>query len=358
LRRRTASWQFIWVGILGAISILYKITFVAPLIVAGLSILVAAWTTRNEAGAWKTMLSRLVWMTIGLILPLAIVAVYFASLGLWYRFTRVFVFGFTYINDPHLMGGSDLPRPFGFPLFWMSVNNIALLFFGLMGTYHLIRRSIPLRNMDHLTDFAMALWLVISFALAGMRGGGFPHYVLPSIPPLAFIAAIEIRTTYRNWQKTALRNYALSGAIFLIALVAANFVYTDYELYDQFTRYTLGAISKESFVQKIEPDGYASQEIAQYLKSHTTQNDFIYIWSIHVEPYYYADRVPPIDILWPSYVGATGSPTRIFNPQTKYIVLDTPDRWLRPQWLMDGLAANYKLETVIDDREIYRRNPT
>ncbi len=156
LRRRAANSYFIWVGILGAISILYKITFVAPLIVAGISILATAWITRSEAAVWKTMFSRLIWMTIGLIIPLAVVAAYFASLGLWYRFTRVFVFGFTYINDPHLMGGSDLPRPFGFPLFWMSVNNICLLFFGLMGAYHLIAFGINCcnRNPDYLSTLA------------------------------------------------------------------------------------------------------------------------------------------------------------------------------------------------------------
>jgi len=210
--------------------------------------------------------------------------------------------------------------------------------------------------MHALTDFAMALWLIISFALAGMRGGGFAHYILPSIPPLALIAAIEIRTAYQRWQEISLKKFALPGAVMLIALVVLNFFYSNYELYAKYVRYTFGAISQESFIQKIDPDAYASQKVAQYLTPHTTHDDFIYIWSIHVEPYYYADRLPPIDILWPSYVGATGTPTRIFCQHTKYIILDLPNRWPRPQWLMDGLFANYKLETIIDGRELYRRN--
>src|SRR5215212_184054 len=95
-RRQAPAWQFIWLGILGALSILYKITFVAPLIVAGISIPLMAWMTRKEAGAWKTMLSRLIWMAIGLIVPLAIVAAYFASLGLWKQFLLIFEFGLNY----------------------------------------------------------------------------------------------------------------------------------------------------------------------------------------------------------------------------------------------------------------------
>ena len=71
--------------------------------------------------------------------------------------------------------------------------------------------------------------------------------------------------------------------------------------------------------------------------------------------YYYADRLPPIDILWPSYVSATGSPERIFNPRTKYIVVDDANIFSRPQWLINGLNQDYDLEIVIEKLEIYRR---
>ncbi len=66
-RRQAQDWQFSWLGILGALSILYKVTFIAPLIVAGIAIPLMAWITRKEAGAWKTMLSRLIWMVIGFV---------------------------------------------------------------------------------------------------------------------------------------------------------------------------------------------------------------------------------------------------------------------------------------------------
>ena len=71
--------------------------------------------------------------------------------------------------------------------------------------------------------------------------------------------------------------------------------------------------------------------------------------------YYYADRLPPIDILWPPYVSATGPPERIFNQRTKYIVVDDIKIFSRPEWLLDGLEQNYQLETVINRMEIYRR---
>lgn len=354
-RKRAPAWQFIWVGVLGAICVLYKVTFVAPLLVAGISILGIAWTTRHESGTFKTMLLRLIWMGIGFIVSLSIVAAYFASLGLWERIMLVFELGTGYISDAQLMGGSDLPRPFGFPLFWLSVNNIALLLFGLIGTYRLVRRSLPARNIDNVADLALVLWFVVSMALAGLRGGGFAHYVLPVLPPLALLAAIEISTAYQRWKMTSSQRSAILGAGVFVALVVINFAFSNYELYNQYVNYKTGDITHENFLYKVDPAGYASQLITQYLKTRSIPDDFIYIWSIYVDVYYYADRLPPVDILWPSYVSATGPPERIFAPRTKYIVLDIPERISRPRWLMDGLAADYYLETTIEGREIYRR---
>lgn len=356
LRKGSPAWQFVWVGMLGAISILYKVIFVAPLMAGGLSIIALAWTKHHEAGAWKTMLLQLFAMGLGVLLPLVLVAGYFASLGLWDRFMLIFEFGGKYFNDPQLMGGSSFPRPFGFPLFWISLNNIALLVFGLFGTYRLVRRAFPLANANRLTDFALATWFIASLALAGARGGGFAHYVLPVIPPLALMAAIEISTAYESWKTTAVnKNFATLGAGFFVSLIVVNFVWGNYGIYSQYAAYRLDRIPYDNFLRKVSEGSYASQSVAKYIKAHTTQDDRIYIWSIHVDAYYYADRLPPVDILWPSYISATGSPTRIFDQRTKYIILDEPERMPRPQWLLDGLAANYSLETIINGREIYRR---
>lgn len=355
-RKQAPPWQFLWIGVLGAISILYKVTFIAPLIVTGLSIIVLAWSKRREPGIWKTMLRQTIWLTTGLVICLVFVAVYFARLGLWERFMLTFEFGSIYFNNPDLMGASWLPRPFGFPLFWMSLNNIALLIFGLFGAYRLTLRALPIQDTNSLTDFALVLWLVVSLALAGLRGGGFAHYVLPVIPPLALIAAIEISTMYKSWETSSPINFAKLGAGVLISLIGINFIWANHELYNHYLSYKFGRTSYEYFLRSVSEGGYASQAVARYVKAHTNPDDFVYAWSIYMDLFYYADRLPPIDILWPSFVSATGSPDRIFNPNTKYIVLDTPERYKRPQWLMDGLATDYYLETTVEGWEIYRRD--
>jgi hypothetical protein len=352
-RRYRPAWQFIWLGVVGALSFLYKVNLVAPLVVAGITIPWSAWMTRKEPGAWKTMSSRLIWMAIGFIIPLGIVSAYFASLGLWERFILVFKFGFNYM-DAGVMNSAGLPRPFGFPLFWMSVNNFALLFLGLLGVYYLVRHSIPVRSTENLTDIVVSLWLLISMAMAGLRGGGFPHYVLPVVPPLALVASIGISRAYQNWRLVS-EKWANLGRSVAVALVILLFFWSNFSLYREYARYKVGRISHPQFLQAVYKDGYISQQISSYLRTHTQPDDFIYLWSLYIDVYYYADRLPPIDIVWPAYASATGSPNRIFEARTKYIVVDIPRQGSLPQWLLDGLAADYELETTIEGSEIYRR---
>ena len=168
------------------------------------------------------------------------------------------------------------------------------------------------------------------------------------------MASIEMSGIYQRW-KISSEKLANLGRSAFIALVIFLSLWSNYSLYHDYAMYKLSRISHDKFLQSVYGEGFAAQQISNYLKAHTSPDDFIYLWSIHVNVYYYADRQPPIDILWPTYIGATGSPSRIFNARTKYIVLDIPKGGQNPQWLTDGLAANYELETVIEGSEIYRR---
>ncbi|HLO17534.1 MAG TPA: hypothetical protein VK206_22065 [Anaerolineales bacterium] len=359
LRNKVPAWQFVWVGIIGAICILYKIIFVGPLAVAGIAILAKAWIERRQRTVLKTAFLRMLWMSIGLVLPLAAVGAYFASLGLWDRVMLVFRIGFGY------MGGSGmfawLPPPFGFPIFWMGVSNAALLIFGLIGTYRCARRAIPLQTTEHLTNFMLVLWLIFSFAEAGLRWGGWEHYTLLVVPPLALLAASEISAAYERWKVKNSERQALIGMSAMIALVILIFVMLNYDFYSQYISYKLGRISYEDFIYGYTgtsgtgPAALNAEIIGHYIQSHTTPDDLIYLASENVQSYYYADREPPIDIIWPDYIFVTGPAERIFDPRTKYIVLDTPEKIDHPQWLMDGLKRYYYLETVIGGQEIYRR---
>jgi 4-amino-4-deoxy-L-arabinose transferase-like glycosyltransferase len=350
LRKNAPAVQFVWVGVLGAVCILYKIIFVGSLAAVGIAILVWAWLERDRTDNGIKLFVRLGSIAVGFMLPLALVAGYFASIGLWQRFLLVFKFGFNYFGDPNLIG-PQFPIPFGFPLFMIAMNNVALLVFGLIGTYRLTRRAIPLRTTSHLIDLTLAMWVIISFALAGLRGGGFAHYVLVVGPPLALMGGIEISLTYQRWRSIYSKKQALIGASVMVALIVIMYAWRNYDVYRPYLPIGSCRAAYEKTAYQVYQD--RQQTIIDYLKSNTTPDDFIYVWSTYLQEFYYADRLPPIDILWPEYVSATGPPERIFNPRTKYIVVDNVK--LRPQWLMDGLDEKYFLETVIQGTEIYRR---
>lgn len=350
LRKNSRATKFFWVGVLGAICVLYKIVFIGSLAAAGIVILLAAWLEKGQPDSWKNLSLRLGATAFGFILPLALVGSYFASLGLWQRLLLVFTLGFNYVNDTSLI--IAFPKPFGFPLFMIAMNNIALLVFSLFGTYRLIRRALPLRTVENLVDFTLVLWLVISFALAGFRGGGFSHYPLIAIPPLALMGGIEISSNYERWQITSSKIQARLGAGMMTALIILNFLWRNYDLYHEIIPNKPRQETAYQYSQEYQND------VFNYIKLHTTPDDFIYVWGIDIQLYYYADRLPPIDILWPSYVSATGPSERVFNPRTKYIVVDDVKIFSRPEWLLNGLEKNYHLETVINKMEIYRRNPS
>lgn len=347
LKKNSQPVHFIWVGVLGAVCILYKIIFVGSLAAIGVSVFIAAWMERGQTGSVQKLLFRLVAIGVGLAIPLVMTGLYYASLGLWDRFMLVFEFGFKYANDQSLI--VPFPKPFGFPLFMLAMNNIALLVFGLFGAYRMIRRSFPLRTVENQMYLTLVIWLVFSLILAGFRGGGYQHYVLITIPPLALLGGVEISLTWQRWQSSASKTQATIGASVMVALVFLIFLWRNYDLYRQFIPAHPGAMTEFQTSQNNK------KAVFEYIKENTSPDDFIYIWSINIQAYYYADRLPPIDILWPSYVSATGPAERIFDPRTKYIIVDDPAVLAIPDWLILGLEQYYVLETTINNMEIYRR---
>jgi len=359
LRSRAQAWKYIWVGLIGAICMLYKVTFIAPLAVVGLAIFAMAWMERGKITFLKTVLPPLAWMFIGFVIPVAAVGYYFASLGLWERFILVFRIGFAYVQTSNSMF-PYLPPPFGFPLVWMAVSNVALLMFGLIGVYRCARHSFPFHGIEPLTNFMLSLWFVISFAEAGLRGGGWEHYALLVVPPLSLMGAYEISVAYKRWKIQGSEKKARIGASIMTALIVLIFVVLDYDFYSHYVAYKLGSISRDDFIlgytgtSGTGPHALNAEKIGYYIQAHTTPDDLIYLATPYVQSYYYADRNPPVDMIWPVYLFVTGSGERIFDPRVQYIVFD-PEKEGRPRWLIDGLKRYFYLETMFGDQEIYHR---
>jgi hypothetical protein len=176
------------------------------------------------------------------------------------------------------------------------------------------------------------------------------------------MGAYEINAAQERWKTSKSSQQAMLGVGIMSALVVLNFIVMDYSFYSHYVSYKLGDISRQDFIlgyRGTSGTGLAAlnaEIIGDYLQAHTSSNDRIYLATDNVQSYYYADRKPPVEVLWPDYLFAFGSPDQVFSPHTKYIVLDKPENLNHPQWLMDGLHRDYHLETIIGGQEIYRRN--
>lgn len=347
--------HFLWVGVLGAICVLYKIIFLGALAAVGISMLAAIWVEREQPGALAKHSKRIAMLILGFLVPLALTAGYYAGIGLWGRFILIFKLGFGYFENTEFFPGRIVfPKPFGFPLFMLAMNNIALLLFGLMGGYRLIRRAFPLRTAIYMPNIALPLWFIFSLGLAGARGSGFGHYVLVVVPPLALLGGAEISMTLKRWQSENFGRSAYAGIAIMVILVVGCFGWRNYELYQKYVKYLSQQKESRQAYFTYSDDQEQKLKVIEYLKQHSDSGDYIYVWSTNLQEYYYADRLPPIDILWPEYISATGAPERIFSPNTKYIIVDRVK--FRPEWLDAGLTELYTMETVMYDRlEIYRR---
>jgi hypothetical protein len=362
--RRAPAWKFVFVGMLSAAAFLFKAVYLSPLAMAGFMLLIQLWQTRATAGMWRANIMRALWIGAGFGAGLFPVVAYLGLLGLLPRFCLVFTIGQRYINFRST--ASVGPQYWLlYPFLGLALNNAALLTFSLAGLVMMLISKLPKyhsqRSEESSTAFYVAVWYILSFVEAGISRGFFLHYYLLIVPPLALLAAWLLLKVYRDVknQVRAANRFAVLFLTILLAIALFISVRQNFDYYYHYARYKLGLETYQDFLLNGWPaEGLhlvRVQELADYVKGHTSPIDYIYYWSGDVQIYYLADRRCPIDIIWPLYAEATGSYQRIFAPRTKYVIVGESNNIPRPDWLYTELAKKYTLETVIRDQEVYRR---
>jgi len=330
------------------------------LALAGLALLVTWFRRRSEIHAWQWFWQRGGWLAVGFVGGLLPVVLYFAGQSLWDRLILVFTLGQSYgadtALDPEVASGAVrwLLYPL-LPLFGLGVNNAALLMFSLAGGL-LIVRNAALRRSPLLW---LLLWYLLSFVAAGINLELFAHYYLLIVPPLAILAAWFLRKLYRDL--VAANKAFLGTAVFstLLIISLGISVWENGQYWQQYLRYKTGVVSLEEFIAlgwpSFGPRLTRVDNLADYVAEQTEPEDSVYYWSEDVQLYYLAKRQPPIDMIWPIDIGASGPPQRIFTSETRLIIIDKRREPGPPDWFMVELAANYELATQFDELLIYRR---
>jgi len=255
-----------------------------------------------------------------------------------------------------------------YPAVRLLVVNAALLIMGVVSTIRLLA-SLPKTLSEDRTKglirILLVTWLLASIVEAGFSRLSYPHYTLLVIPPLSLLAALEISILQGQLSQSKSKKQ-WSRAWFpalLVVTIILNSGYTSRKYILGYFLYSSGQITYTEFIRDDTILGKArveSVEIAQYINSHTSMDQTIFVWSDQAEIYYLANRRSSSDVIWPVYVPIMGDPERVFKTRPAYIVLGSasfdvdPD----PAWLAKELEKNYFLETTISDNTLYKRiNP-
>jgi hypothetical protein len=352
---------FTLIGAIGAFCFLYKAVYLAPLAVTSAALLLQALLDGRRA-AWAALFMRLLAMLAGCGAVLGLVGLYFAVLGLFPRLWLVFQLGSGYVEMQ-----DSLPAIYILltPAILLIVANLIFSLLGALGTLRalvqlpgLLKRSQP----KGLALFMLVTWLLVSIVEAGASRFGFAHYALLVVPPLALLVGRETGELYRRIGPRpgfsgALRRAWLPGLMALA--VIGNTVFTSQGYLGGFLSYVTGRISREEFVRKdtaIGVDNLNAVAIAGYIQAHTSADARIFGWTELAQIPYLANRRSTSDVLWPIYIDQLGSPRRVITAKPVYVVVGPPfkENTPEPDWLKNDLASGYRLETTIDQYQLYR----
>lgn len=344
------GWQFIFVGLLAAAAFLFKAVYLSPLALTAFVLALEAWRNRARPGIGPITIRRGLWAGLGFAAGLLLVAAYFSREGLLARFLLVFSRGQDY-------AGNSPESPLYillYPLVGLGYNNLLLLIYSLAG-FILICINRTHRNSPL---FYVAAWYGLAFLEASglVRAFRFYYYLL-LVPPLAVLSAWFLIHLYRTIRAAAARPMVapLTLAGFLAAALLISAV-QNFNFYGHYVRYRLGYETFRDFLAEGSPFGpqlIIVQDVADYIRGHTTPADRVVYWGDNVQLYYLADRRPPVDVIWPYQMIVTGAYRRIATPQTRYFIVDPASATVA--LIQPEISKHYTLETVIYDQKIYRR---
>jgi 4-amino-4-deoxy-L-arabinose transferase-like glycosyltransferase len=356
---------FLTVGLCGAAAFLFKPVYLAPLGAAAAVLLLDAWRTRATGRPLRTMITRGVWVGIGFLVGVAPVVLYFASVGLLARLLLVFAVGQEYVRFMNAMA-LGYPYVVLLPLLGLGRSNALLLILGLCGAVRLAVDMLARRIRAMAVPvpiLGVLVWFLLSFVESGISRVFFLHYYLVIVPPLAILAAwflVRVRRDIKRFAQVPARVVNAGLVVLVAAVLVNNTLPLNWAYYSTYIAYKLGQpyeqfLTRGWSFKNMGSEFLQVQQLASYIREHTQPDDRVYCWSGHVELYYLADRRCSIDMIWPKDLESRGGRGDVFDPRTRYVIVDEIEGMPRPEWLYAGLGKDFVLETTMHGQEVYRR---
>lgn len=314
LRSGRLRWMAV-IGALTAFAVLLKPTYFGMGAAAALTVLLFYFVRRQ----WARGLKQLGAFLLGLILPLALVALIFWRLGaladLWFA---VFQHNVGYVESG--LSGTTLratlrqffvTQPLA-GLFWIALASL--------GIYALLRAlSKPVRSLAAPENYpawwlgGLLLALPVQMASIAISGKNFGHYFLEIMPALALLASSGAAILSTKPILQSLRNGRLRAAL-RIGLALALLALAGVWLKGLNARELINLERLSSTVQNPDLWDYPFNDLEQYIVDNSRADESVLIWATHPDFNFVTGRrsptryIFPLHVLTPTPKGESGFP--------------------------------------------------
>ena len=306
---------------------------------------------RQNRGESSGRLLRFIGLAgLGALVPLAVVATYFAASGHFAEyFDANFAANVRYVSEV----GFDYRK-----LLWMLERRIRESFLLWLGLGVAPAYLVFWRDLDRDTRRGLAaslLWVVFAFFGICATRRLFAHYFLALTPPLCLIAALVISAAVEG-------NRSRMRTFLLLTLVLAGPLLRTVE---RPLLQTARAVRHHWFLQDPLWDDEPAQ-IAEYLRPRVAAGDYLYVADYHPILYYLLPvRLPtrfplPPHLVEEQWKELTGFDTEaevrnIFAKRPVYVIKAEEKHTPFYRILREELDRGYRLERNVGSVELYRR---
>ncbi|MFI5240961.1 MAG: hypothetical protein ACHQUA_00850, partial [Microgenomates group bacterium] len=330
--------RLFFAGTLFGIAALFKIPAAFDL-----PIIVVYWLITKGFDKWKEVLRDTVYLSIGFLSPILLTFGWYFMRGALPEYIKAaFLQNVGYVSS---FRPGDVQKPF-------LVRNAPLLmraFLVFLGSsvVFLFRKKLTNKFM------LFCLWTLFSLFAVTLSERPYPHYLIQSAAPIAFLMAMLF----------AQRTIEQSLSVLPLALTLfVPFYYKFYSYptgayYARFIKFATGSINKETYFNQFSPNTNRNYAIADFLVKSTMPNEKVFMWDNDSPTVYALSRkLPPVkyvaDYHVIDYWDKKEMAKALAQNMPKFIIL-TSNHPLPEIYPM--LSTNYILIQQIENAEIWSR---
>ncbi len=368
------SWRLVLSGFLAGLTFVYKFPGILILICLLLYINIAFPLSKGQK-PFMVLLKQNFMLILGFILSLIPFVIFFSAKGLLTEMNDII---FKYVYSVYGQLGHNYLGVIKTGLsrtYFIAMEHFILWLFFITSSVFIIANE---RIKEH---FLVIAWAVASilFVIAHREFFGY-HYLLV-LPPFSILAGYGIiKALGPRFNLRQIFTVELGKAFIIFALLANLLFFTtlNYMHYTKFYYYITGKISKESYYNffnaypKHDYSFPTDYKVAQYIKSHTKSNDFIYaLGGIESVIYFLSKRKSPSRFIF-SWIIFSDSHGRVKQCEEYRQELLADLKKKRPKYIItvrsletfknfvdiyDFIKNEYVLEKIFpDDRFVYVYN--